>query len=100
MRPARSSRSAGTSAQRSGESPVRPTCAFCEEQFLSILGDLGIRSAEMRSVLLSSVAVGLVMTGDIVGLEGFESADDATRLTLLTAVVDAILFTSLELPGG
>ncbi len=71
---------------------------FYEEQFLAILGDLGISHAEMRSVLLSSVAVGLVMTGDIVGLDGFDSASDATRLMLLTPVVDTILFTPLELP--
>ena len=68
---------------------------FYEDQFLAILGGLGVSHAEMRSVLLSSVAVGLVMTGDIVGLEGFESADEADRLTLLTRVVDAILSTPL-----
>lgn len=69
--------------------------SFYEEQFLAILGELEVSHAEMRSVLLSSVAVGLVMTSDIVGLEGFEAADDTNKLTLLTPVVDAILRTSL-----
>lgn len=68
---------------------------FYEEQFLAILGDLGVSHPEMRSVLLSSIAVGLVMTGDIVGLKGFASADDAARLTLLTRVVDAVLRTNV-----
>ena len=68
---------------------------FYEDRFLAILADLGIANAEMRSVMLSSVAVGLVMTGEIVGLDGFYSADPVAQHALVTSVVAAILTSRL-----
>ncbi|GIL36285.1 TetR/AcrR family transcriptional regulator [Phycicoccus sp. DTK01] len=68
---------------------------FYEAHFHTLLGDLGVSHPAARAVLLSSLAVGLVVTGDVVGLSGFSGADPAVRRALVTAAVDAVLRTEL-----
>ena len=63
--------------------------------FSGSCADLGIDHAELRSLMLSSVALELVMLGEIVGLEGFTSASNAGQCALVTSMVAAILTSEL-----
>lgn len=66
------------------------------EQFLVEMNKLGLDNFEARATLLSSVTTGITFTSYVVGLEGFKSAPEATKLALLSSVVRGILLAPID----
>ena len=62
-----------------------------QRYFLSELRKSALTHPELRATMLASLVIGILYTGNIIGLNGFTAADEATRRSLLAHVIQSIL---------
>ena len=62
-----------------------------QQYFLSELRKSALTHPELRATMLASLVIGILYTGNIIGLNGFTAADEATRRSLLAHVIQSIL---------
>ncbi|MEY4423014.1 MAG: hypothetical protein RLZZ258_117 [Actinomycetota bacterium] len=64
---------------------------YLENLLLPIVSGLAVEQRELRAVMLSSLMAGYTFTHEIVGVEGFVSANDRAKKKLFAAIVQTIL---------
>ena len=62
-----------------------------QQYFVSELRKSALTHPELRATMLASLVIGILYTGNIIGLDGFIAADEATRRSLLAHVIQSIL---------
>ena len=62
-----------------------------QQYFVSELRKSALSHPELRATMLASLVIGILYTGNIIGLNGFTAADEATRRSLLGQVIQSIL---------
>ena len=62
-----------------------------QQYFVSELRKGALTHPELRATMLASLVIGILYTGNIIGLSGFTAADEATRRRLLGHVIQSIL---------
>jgi AcrR family transcriptional regulator len=62
-----------------------------QQYFVSELRKSAVTQPDIRATMLASLVIGLLYTGNIIGLTGYTAADEGTRRILLAHVIQSIL---------